>query len=146
MGTIADLDRSLEVVASAAAGDEVAFPRIVAAYHDDMVRVAYLVTAEVDLALDAVQSAWPIAWRKLPTLRDRGLLRPWLVSIAANEARGLLRKRRRRHLTEITVEAWDEVSSRRAPGWRIAIAASTCGTRSSAWTRRIGAWSRCATC
>ena len=65
MSTIAERDHLPGVMASAAAGDEVAFARIVAAHHDDMVRVAYLVTCEVDLANDAVQSAWPIAWRKL---------------------------------------------------------------------------------
>lgn len=113
MSTIADLDVVPGLVASATAGDEVAFARIVAAHHDDMVRVAYLVTAEVGLAQDAVQSAWPIAWRKLTTLRDTDLLRPWLVTIAANEARGLLRRRHRRRLTEITVETWDEGSEPR---------------------------------
>ena len=114
MTTIADTDRSAGVVALAASGDEVAFARIVAAHHDDMVRVAYLVTAEIDLAHDAVQSAWPIAWRKLSTLRDPDLLRPWLVSIAANEARGLLRKRRRRHLREITIEVSGEGAESRS--------------------------------
>ena len=79
------------------------------AHHEDMVRVAYLVSADLDVAHESVQSAWGLAWRRLHTLRDPELLRPWLVSIAANEARGLLRKRRRRHLTEITVEAWEEI-------------------------------------
>jgi RNA polymerase sigma-70 factor, ECF subfamily len=96
------------VVASAAAGDEVAFARIVASHHDDMVRVAYLVTCDVELAHDAVQSAWPIAWRKLSSLRDPDRLRAWLVSIAANEARQLLRKRRRRKVTEIEVADWSD--------------------------------------
>src|SRR3954470_11930152 len=114
MSSIADLTRSPGIVALAAAGDEGAFARIVAGHHEDMFRVAYLVTAETDLALDAVQSAWQIAWSKLTTLRDHDRLRPWLVSIAANEARQLLRKRRRRHLTEITVETWVEGSEPRA--------------------------------
>jgi len=113
MSTIADIDRSLGGLASATSGDEAAFARIVAAHHEDMVRVAYLVTAETDLAQDAVQSAWQIAWSKLPSLRDPDRLRPWLMSIAANEARQLLRKRRRRHLTEITVESWTEGSEPR---------------------------------
>ncbi len=106
MTTIAERELLPDSVASAAAGDEVAFARIVAAYHDDMVRVAYLVACEVDLAHDAVQSAWQIAWRKLASLHDPERLRPWLVSIAANEARQLLRQRRRRQVTEITVETW----------------------------------------
>jgi len=38
-----------------------------------------------------VQSARSIAWRKLSSLRDPERLRPWLVSVAANEARQLVR-------------------------------------------------------
>jgi RNA polymerase sigma-70 factor (ECF subfamily) len=104
MTTIAEREPIGSALASAAAGDEDAFARIVAAYHDDMVRVAYLVTCDVDLAQDAVQSGWSIAWRKLTSLRDPDRLRPWLVSIAANEARQLLRKRSRRMVVEITVD------------------------------------------
>lgn len=114
MSTIADLGLSVGIVARAAAGDEAAFARIVAAHHEDMVRVAYLVTTDTDLAQEAVQSAWPIAWSKLRTLRDEDHLRPWLVSIAANEARQVLRKRRRRRVTEITVEQWDGASEPRS--------------------------------
>ena len=93
------------VVASAVAGDEGAFARIIAAHHDDMVRVGFLVTGETELAHEAVQSAWLLAWRRLGTLRDPDRLRPWLMSITANEARGLLRSRRRRRLVEVQVEA-----------------------------------------
>ena len=94
------------VIASAAAGDEVAFTRIVAAHHDDMTRVAYLVAGDDDVAQEAVQAAWAIAWRKLHTLRDPALLRPWLASVAANEARQLIRRRHRRGVVEIAVEPW----------------------------------------
>src|SRR5262245_35661875 len=106
MTTVAEGEPQSGVVASAVAGDEAAFARIVASNHDDMVRVAYLVTCEVGLAQEAVQSAWSIAWRKLGSLRDPDRLRPWLVSIAANEARQLLRQRRRRQVTEIKVDDW----------------------------------------
>ena len=94
------------VVASAASGDEVAFARIVNEHHNDMTRVAYVVSGDVDIAQDAVQAAWAIAWRKLHTLRDPALLRPWLVSVAANEARQLIRRRHRRGVVEIAVQPW----------------------------------------
>jgi DNA-directed RNA polymerase specialized sigma24 family protein len=77
-------------VQRAVAGDEVAFARIVDAYHGDLVRVAYVVAGDEQLAQDAVQAAWSIAWRKLGSLRDPERLRPWLISVAANEARQLL--------------------------------------------------------
>jgi len=45
------------VIASAAAGDDVAFARIVAAHHEDMRRVAVFVARDEALAEDAVQAA-----------------------------------------------------------------------------------------
>jgi RNA polymerase sigma-70 factor (ECF subfamily) len=92
------------VVALAASGDVRALEQIVARYHDDMTRVCVVVCGgDADLAQDAVQSAWPIVWRKLGTLRDAGHLRSWLVTVAANEARQLLRQRRRGAVVEIDV-------------------------------------------
>ena len=91
------------LVARAASGDEGAFAQIVRAYHDDMARVAFIVCGDADLAQDAASAAWPIAWRKLSTVRDPAKLRPWLMAIAANEARGLARRRGRRALREVTV-------------------------------------------
>jgi DNA-directed RNA polymerase specialized sigma24 family protein len=95
-------------VEQAVAGDEVAFSRIVEAYHRDLVRVAYVVAGDEGLGEDAAQAAWSIAWRKLGTLRDPERLRPWLVAIAANEARKLVQSRQRRRVTEIRVRAPDD--------------------------------------
>ena len=89
-------DSAAALIARAAAGEEAAFARIVAAHHDDMTRVCYVIAGDLDIADEAVQGAWAIAWRKLPTLRDADRLRPWLVSVAANETRQLVRGRRRR--------------------------------------------------
>jgi RNA polymerase sigma factor (sigma-70 family) len=83
-------------IASAAKGDEVAFGRIVAAFHSDMHRVCVFVCGDQAVAEDAVQAAWAIAWRKLGGIRDEERLRPWLVSIAVNQARDMMRRRRRR--------------------------------------------------
>lgn len=92
------------MVASAAIGDEVAFARIVAAHHDDMARVAFVVCGDVEIAQDAVQSAWPKIWAKLNTVRDPARLKPWLVSVAANEAKQLARSRSRRRVREIPMD------------------------------------------
>jgi RNA polymerase sigma factor (sigma-70 family) len=105
MSTTADRRLAPGTVAQAAAGDDVAFADIVAAYDDDMVRIAYLVTGDVAFAHEAVASAWGIAWRKLRTLRDDDHLRPWLAAVTANEARQLLRRQRRRTIREIPMDA-----------------------------------------
>jgi RNA polymerase sigma-70 factor (ECF subfamily) len=92
----------------AATGDTAEFARIVTAHHADMIRVAYVVAGgRQDLADDAVQAAWATAWRKLGSLRDPDRLKPWLVSIAANEARQLCRHRRRLAVVELEVGAAD---------------------------------------
>lgn len=90
-------------VAAAAAGDAHALARIVAVYHADMVRLAYVIAGDRDVAQDATQAAWAIAWRKLGTLSDPSRLRPWLLTIAANEARQALRRRRRSPVVAIEV-------------------------------------------
>ena len=90
-------------VADAAAGDAIALARIVEAYHDDMARLCYVICGDQDMAQDAVQSAWSNAWRRLGSLRDPERLRPWLMTIAANEVRQLLRKRKRQRVVEIEV-------------------------------------------
>ena len=90
-----DVSTTASIVRLAAAGDTVAFARIVAAHHADMIRVAFVVSGGSQaVADDAVQSAWSVAWRRLGSLRDPDRLKPWLVSIAANEARQLCRHER----------------------------------------------------
>jgi len=96
-------DSLVSAVAQATAGDEAAFARIVRAYHADMTRVCFVICGDLDLADEAVGAAWPIAWRKLSSLRDPDRLRPWLVSVAANEARQLLRRQRRRTVVELSL-------------------------------------------
>jgi len=91
-------------VALAGAGDEAAFASLVAVYHADMARVAFVACGDRELAEDAVQSAWLVAWRKLRSLRDPDRVRPWLLAVTANEARQLLR-RRHGPVVEIDVEA-----------------------------------------
>ncbi len=93
---------------SAAAGDEIAFRRIIAENHDDMRRVAAHITGDRGLAEEATQAAWLIAWRKLGNVRDAAHLRPWLVSVAANEAKRVLRKRRRRGEVEVAIDVTGE--------------------------------------
>jgi len=123
MDAVIDHDALASVVARAADGDEVAFARLVAAHHDDMARVAYVICGDIDLAQEAVQAAWPLVWRKVGTVRDPEKIRPWLVSVAANEAKQLARRRGRRQIREVQIDTDDLgalVTRRGDPGDRAA--------------------------
>jgi RNA polymerase sigma factor (sigma-70 family) len=105
LGTIASTDDlAIGVLADAAAGDVAALEWIVTRHHAHMARVCVVICGgDEDLAEDAVQAAWPIALRKLGTVRDPARLRPWLIAIAVNEARQVIRRDRRRRVLEIGV-------------------------------------------
>jgi RNA polymerase sigma-70 factor, ECF subfamily len=91
------------MVRLAAAGDRTAFARLVAAYNPDLIRVAYVITGgRQDIAEDAVQSAWTIAWHKLRSVREPERLKGWLLTVAVNEARQIMRRQRSR-VVEIAV-------------------------------------------
>jgi len=97
-----------ELLRRARAGEEAAFEWIVKTFSADMAHVCFVVCGDSHMAEDAVAAAWPVAWRRLDSLREPDRLRSWLVSIAANEARHLARSRRRRSVREITVATMDE--------------------------------------
>ena len=94
--------RLASTVRLAAEGDEAAFTRLVVLHRESMARVAFVICGDAEATRDAVQSAWSIAWRRLPTLRDPERVGPWLLGIAANEARHLVRARRRRPVVDIS--------------------------------------------
>lgn len=101
-----------DVLASAAAGDEVAFRRIIAAHHEDMRRVCAYIVGDLTMADEATQAAWVIAWKRLRDVREPSHLRPWLMRVAANEAKQLLRRRRSQARFEITTDASREPGGR----------------------------------
>ena len=93
------------MLTAAAAGDEIAFRRIIATYHDDMRRVCRVISSDHAIADEATQAAWLIAWKKIGKVYGEEHLRPWLVSVAANEAKKLMSKRRRRAEFETVLES-----------------------------------------
>ena len=99
---LVDADAASMTVAQAASGDEVAFARLIAEHHERMVRAAYVVVGDVELAREAAQIAWTIAWKRLGSLREPERIRSWLVAICANEARQLIRRSKRRQIAEIS--------------------------------------------
>ncbi len=103
MSSLAPDIATASTVQRAAEGDEIAFARIVDVHRAEMVRVAYVVGGDWDLAQDAAQAALWNAWRKLPSLHAPDRLRPWLMSIAANEARAITRKGRRHGVRELAI-------------------------------------------
>jgi RNA polymerase sigma factor (sigma-70 family) len=114
--TSSAVEEASALIASVAAGDEMAFASIVRLHHEDMRRVCVVVAGDDGIADDAVAAAWSIAWRKLGGLRDPARLRPWLVSVAVNDARQLLRARKRRTLVEVPVMEADEPRGGLDPG------------------------------
>jgi RNA polymerase sigma-70 factor, ECF subfamily len=96
------------VLERAAAGDEIAFAQIVATHHADMRRVAFVVCHDAEMAEDACQQAWQISLRRLSSVREPASLRSWLVAVAANEARKLAGRQRRRWVIEASVRPLSE--------------------------------------
>ncbi len=66
-------------------GDEDAFEEILDRYKGSMLRTAYSIVKDQDVAEDAVQNALIQAWQHLPSLRETGALRPWLMRIVVNQ-------------------------------------------------------------
>ncbi len=118
MTDIAVSDASVieSTVRLAASGDDVACARLVGDHHDAMLGAAFVIVGDADTAREAVQAAWSIAWRRLPGLRDPERVRPWLVAIAANEARHLVRRQRRRTIVEISAGTDQPVAADPADG------------------------------
>jgi RNA polymerase sigma factor (sigma-70 family) len=110
MTATADLGTS-DVVRLALAGDEGAFRRIVETYSADMTQVCFVICGDHALADDAVALSWPVIWRKLGSLRDPASLRPWLVTIAANQARHLAGRRRTAAVREIAIDDAEAATS-----------------------------------
>ncbi|MDQ2717470.1 MAG: RNA polymerase sigma factor [Chloroflexota bacterium] len=73
------------LVSRALQGDQEAFAGIVAQYSSSMLRTAYLIVEDRDVAEDVVQDAFIQAWHHLPDLREAGALRPWLMRIVVNQ-------------------------------------------------------------
>lgn len=79
------------VLADAHAGSELAFEHLIGALVEPGYRLACGMLRDPEAARDAVQEACIKAWRKLGQVRDEGKVRPWFLSIVANECRNTRR-------------------------------------------------------
>jgi RNA polymerase sigma factor (sigma-70 family) len=85
-----------ELVALARGGDGDAYASLVRAHQDVAFRTAMLITQDAAEAEEAAQDAFVKAWRALGRFRPGEPLRPWLLTIVANEARNRRRSAGRR--------------------------------------------------
>lgn len=90
-----------ELVVRARDGDERALGQLVSRHHAVVYRVVLGILRDPDQAEDAAQDTFLKAFRGLDGYRSEGAFRTWLLSIAANEARGALRRRGRRRETSL---------------------------------------------
>ena len=72
-------------------------------YAYPIVGLAYKVTRDHHFALDVLQSTFIKAFQKIKELRDGGSVKSWLLSIAFNEARQILRKNGRETIVDLEV-------------------------------------------
>jgi RNA polymerase sigma-70 factor, ECF subfamily len=88
------MEQRPQLMVSAAAGDADSFAILIEPLLDPAYRLAAVMLADRSSAEDAVQEASIKAWRKLRQLRgDLKSLRPWFLSIVANECRMARRQR-----------------------------------------------------
>jgi RNA polymerase sigma-70 factor (ECF subfamily) len=88
------MEQRPQALARAVEGDADSFSRLIEPLLDPAYRLAAVMLADRSAAEDAVQEASIKAWRKLKQLRgDATSLRPWFLSIVANECRMYRRTR-----------------------------------------------------
>ena len=88
------MEQRPQLMVSATAGDADSFTALIEPLLDPAYRLAAVMLADRPSAEDAVQEASIKAWRKLRQLRgDLKSLRPWFLSIVANECRMAKRQR-----------------------------------------------------
>jgi RNA polymerase sigma factor (sigma-70 family) len=93
-------DTDAELVRDSIAGDRAAFAQIYDRYADRLYDFCVGMLRDRDGAADCVQDTFCLAATRLPQLREADRLRPWLYSIARNEALRRLRDQRRETPTD----------------------------------------------
>ena len=84
------------LIARARDGDATAYAALVRRHQDVAFRTAMLITGHAQDAEEAAQEGFLKAWRALGRFREGEPLRPWLLTIVANEARNRRRSAGRR--------------------------------------------------
>jgi RNA polymerase sigma-70 factor (ECF subfamily) len=92
-----------ELVARAKRGELDAYEEIVRRHQQIAFRTAWVITGSAADAEEAAQDAFVKAHAALPRFRDGAPLRPWLLTIVANEARNRARAAGRRERLALRV-------------------------------------------
>ena len=98
-----------ELVERVREGDERAMNVLVDRHHGVVFRTCAAILNDEDLAADASQNSFLKAFRAIDRFRGEAAFRTWLLAIAGNEARGLLRKVKQRR--EDTLEDVDVLAA-----------------------------------
>jgi RNA polymerase sigma-70 factor (ECF subfamily) len=115
-GEYVELD--LDLVATARAGDEVAFTRLIGAEIPAAYRAVLAVVGSPEDAQDVVQEAALRAWRQLGGLRDTERWPAWFRRIAVRQAFDRARQSRRRNVREVDLgSATDRTSGDPTGAW-----------------------------
>ena len=85
-----------ELVQRVRKGDERAMNVLVDRHHGVVFRTCAAILSDEDLAADASQNSFLKAFGAIDRFRGEAAFRTWLLAIAGNEARGLLRKIKKR--------------------------------------------------
>ena len=123
-------DEQQQLVTRALEGDKEAFGEIVHQYSALMLRTAWMIVGDRDIAEDAVQDALIQAWQHLPSLREASALRPWLMRIVVNQCISFKRRLTRstafirqtlsEQATDLAAQVADDHKGRIERDWDIA--------------------------
>jgi RNA polymerase sigma-70 factor (ECF subfamily) len=112
-----------ELVERARDGDAEAFATLVRGHQEIAFRTAYLITGNAADAEDAAQAGFVKAHRGLARFRAGEPLRPWLLTIVANEARNRRRAAGRRTALALRAAGEEHPSGAAAPSPEAALLA-----------------------
>lgn len=93
------------LIASARTGDRAAFDRLARLWQPDLMRHAYRLTGERDVAQDVLQDAWLDIVRGLGSLRDAAAFPAWAYRIVARKSALMIRKRQASRAVRAAVAA-----------------------------------------
>jgi RNA polymerase sigma-70 factor (ECF subfamily) len=99
-----------ELARRIAAQDQMAMNQLVEQYGDVLFRTSMLVLKDVQLAEDVVQETFITAYRKIRQYNGEGSLKAWLVAIALNHGRSIMRRAWWKRLTLRDMES-EQLSS-----------------------------------